>query len=377
MKVKMPKNELVKAINNVSKGIDNFVPLDALTFIKFEAKDDEIVFTTSNTTISINYTVPVNETIEVKECGVILLRFKEFSSIIKNMNCEIVTIATKENLIKITGNKSRFQLSTVDPDSYPRIDFTANKRIMLDGPTLTDAINMSSHAISNLMTRPVLTGVNLIVEKETMKIQTTDSYRAVKVLFKNNQFLADNNADGDYDFNIVVPGKALVNAVMLFKDDETIELYVEQRYIILKSNTLKVKIQLISGGFPDVNRLFKDISENDIIADINKKPLLEAVNRASIMTESAIKFTFNADDAIIETDTQELGDYEESIMDILNIKKYDQFTVKLVADNIKAALKTSHSDSLTFGFNNSRKPLFIYDDTSTIERAQIIMPLVN
>lgn len=376
MKVKISKTELLKAINNVAKGIDNFVPLEALTFIKFEAKNDEVVFTTSNTTISINYAIPVTEIVEVKESGVVLLRFKEFSSIIKNMNCEMVTIATKDNLIKITGNKSRFQLSTVEPDSYPRIDFTANKRIILDCQTLSAAINMSSHAISNLMTKPALTGINLVVEKENMQIQTTDSYRAVKSALKNTKFLIDNNKDENYNFNIVVPGKALVNAIALFKNDEIIELYVEQRYIILRSNALKVKIQLISGGFPDVNRLFKGISENDIIANVDKKTLIEAVNRASIMTESAIKFVFDTDDAIIKTDTQELGDYEESIADILDIKKHDQLTVKLVADNIKAALKTSNSDSLIFGFNKSRKPLFIYDETPTIKRTQIIMPLV-
>ncbi|MDN8839691.1 DNA polymerase III subunit beta, partial [Staphylococcus aureus] len=102
----------------------------------------------------------------------------------------------------ITSGHSEFNLSGLDPDQYPLLpQVSRDDAIQLSVKVLKNVIAQTNFAVSTSETRPVLTGVNWLIQDNELICTATDSHRlAVRKLKLEDE--SENK-------NVIIPGKAL------------------------------------------------------------------------------------------------------------------------------------------------------------------------
>ena len=79
------------------------------------------------------------------------------------------------------NENSKFNLNGINPDEFPNINIEkSNKPISLSKKVIKTMVNQTIYATSTQESRPVLTGLNFKIEKDTLECIATDSYRLAK-----------------------------------------------------------------------------------------------------------------------------------------------------------------------------------------------------
>lgn len=92
---------------------------------------------------------------------------------------EKVKLSTNEQFqTLITSGHSEFNLSGLDPDQYPLLpEVSRDDAIQLSVKVLKNIIAQTNFAVSTSETRPVLTGVNWLIQDNELICTATDSHR--------------------------------------------------------------------------------------------------------------------------------------------------------------------------------------------------------
>lgn len=87
MKFTIARNTFIKKLNAVQRAISSKTTIPILTGLKIKAEADQLVLTGSNTDISIETTISVNDPdaeLDIEQTGDIVLTARFFSDIVKN-----------------------------------------------------------------------------------------------------------------------------------------------------------------------------------------------------------------------------------------------------------------------------------------------------
>ncbi len=82
MKFTINRNLFIENLNNVMRAISSRTTIPILSGIKLELTNEELILTGSDTDISIEIKIPVNEDLNVESTGSIVLPARFFSEII-------------------------------------------------------------------------------------------------------------------------------------------------------------------------------------------------------------------------------------------------------------------------------------------------------
>lgn len=183
MEFSIKRDYFITQLNDTLKAISPRTTLPILTGIKIEATNEGIVLTGSDSEISIEITIPNEvdgeEIVEVKEPGSVVLPGRFFVDIIKKLPGTEVKLSTNDQFqTLITSGHSEFNLSGLDPDQYPLLpQVSSDDALQLPIKVLKNIIAQTNFAVSTSETRPVLTGVNWLIQENELICTATDSHR--------------------------------------------------------------------------------------------------------------------------------------------------------------------------------------------------------
>ena len=170
MEFTIKRDYFINQLNDTLKAISPRTTLPILTGIKIDAKDNEVILTGSDSEISIEITIPKQvdgeDIVEISETGSVVLPGRFFVDIIKKLPGKDVKLSTNEQFqTLITSGHSEFNLSGLDPDQYPLLpEVSRDDAIQLSVKVLKNIIAQTNFAVSTSETRPVLTGVNWLIQ---------------------------------------------------------------------------------------------------------------------------------------------------------------------------------------------------------------------
>jgi hypothetical protein len=120
MKFTCNRDNLVEAINVVQRAISGKTTMPILEGILIEVIE-ELKMTANDLDLGITYEIPAI----IEEVGSVLVSSKTFGDIVRKLPDIYVTIETSEanNLVIITSGKARFEISMMDIDEYPQVNF--------------------------------------------------------------------------------------------------------------------------------------------------------------------------------------------------------------------------------------------------------------
>lgn len=123
-------------------------------------------------------------------------------------------------------------------------------------------------------TRPVLTGVNFVVEDENIIIVSTDGFRLSMMKIKKDINLP----------SIIIPAKFLNDILFFLKNEEEVNFYYsnEEKMIVFETNENRFFSRLIEGEFPPFEKVIPSQINTTIIA--NKEEFLRNIKLVSVFS---------------------------------------------------------------------------------------------
>src|SRR5690554_1813285 len=208
MKFKVLTSNFTNAISDVSRALSTKTPMPILKNIKIDVTKEGIQLTASNSNITIKMVLPSmdgkNQIMEVFEEGSAAIPGRLLLEVLRKVNEDYVEISLFENkFIKVEFGNSDFTLNCHDVREYPNINMiTSDNPIRLQAKVLNEVIGQTIISISTNESRPILTGLNMIIKNGKLICVATDSYRL-------SQKVIDTNIDPSVELDIIVPGKSL------------------------------------------------------------------------------------------------------------------------------------------------------------------------
>ncbi|MDT0693260.1 DNA polymerase III subunit beta [Staphylococcus chromogenes] len=373
MEFSIKRDYFITQLNDTLKAISPRTTLPILTGIKIEATNEGIVLTGSDSEISIEITIPNQvdgeDIVEVKEPGSVVLPGRFFVDIIKKLPGKDVKLSTNEQFqTLITSGHSEFNLSGLDPDQYPLLpQVSSDDALQLPIKVLKNIIAQTNFAVSTSETRPVLTGVNWLIQENELICTATDSHRLAVRKLKLEEEIEDKN--------VIIPGKALaeLNKIMT-ENEEHIDIFFASNQVLFRVGHINFISRLLEGHYPDTSRLFPENYEIKLGLDNND--FYHAIDRASLLAReggnNVIKLSTG--DALVElsSTSPEIGTVKEEVtaQDVEGGNLKISFNSKYMMD----ALKAIDNNEVEVEFFGTMKPFILKpkdDDTVT----QLILPI--
>lgn len=373
MEFSIQRDYFITQLNDTLKAISPRATLPILTGIKIDATNEGIVLTGSDSEISIEITIPNQvdgqEIINVVEPGSVVLLGRFFVDIIKKLPGKEVKLSTNEQFqTLITSAHSEFNLSGLDPDQYPLLpQVSSDDALQLPVKVLKNIIAQTNFAVSTSETRPVLTGVNWLIQQNELLCTATDSHRLAVRKLKLEEEIEDKN--------VIIPGKALAELNKIMTDSEDhIDIFFASNQVLFRVGNVNFISRLLEGHYPDTSRLFPENYE--IKLGLNNSDFYHAIDRASLLAReggnNVIKLSTGDTQIELSSTSPEIGTVKEEVTanDVEGGNLKISFNSKYMMD----ALKAIDNEEVEVEFFGTMKPFILKpkdDDTVT----QLILPI--
>ncbi len=347
------KQELTKALQIVSKALNNKPQAPILSGIYLEAKNNKLTLQATDYDIGINCSILS----DIEEEGTLVLAGKYFNEMIRTMPGENINITynAEQNTAIIKSNNTKFNLLSMPSSEYPVLQkLTGNTQFKLRNNILTDLIKKTSFACSNEAARPIFTGCLLEMDEACLTMAATNTHRlAVK------KEILDINSDYPAE-KLIIPSRILNDLVTLLASDIPSDVLItcSNNQISFTYENIYIVSRLIEGQFPDYRNVIPNGFQTHV--QIKTKELQEAIERVSLISRlneyNIIKFTFTQDNILISSDNPEIGHAEENLpINLVGTPISISFNAKYILE----ALKYVGAEQVVFSFNQSLSPASI------------------
>ncbi|HLR09772.1 MAG TPA: DNA polymerase III subunit beta [Sporosarcina sp.] len=374
MKFEIVRDELLNGLNDVMKAISSKVAIPILTGIKIEIDEKGMTMTGSDSDITICTFIPTEkdgkELIKVEAKGSIILQARVFSEIIRKLPTNEVKISVSEGQQTfIQSGKSEFKLIGSNSDEYPVLpDVKDEHSFSLQADLMKSIIRETVFAVSQVETRPVLTGVHWTIENGKLSCVATDSHRLARRIAT-----IENAPPVDFDF--VIPGKSLQELNKILPDtNESVEIIIAEQQVLFKLNDVLFYSRLLEGNYPDTSRLIPTDSKTSVI--VNGKSLLQSIDRASLLAKEERNniVRFSTEDKMIEvsSNSPEIGKVEE-LVEAIKIEG-EELKISFSAKYMMDALRAIDGQDIEIQFTGAMRP-FILKSVDEDSILQLILPV--
>ncbi len=362
MKVIVSQSELAA----LGRKLQNIIPvkpsIPTLVNVLIEAVNDELILTATDLSISIQVHIKA----DILKEGSIALPAKKFIPLISELSAPLVEISTSGSSATITSGSSKFKMQGISKEEYPEIDDLIDAAIWsLPSATLKELLSKTVFAAGKDELRPLLNSVFLeFLEKETT-FTGTDG----KKLAKSHTSITDpENLKGSF----ILPTRTVDEIIRLLddKEEENISLHLTPSRIALKTNSITLISQLLSGQYPDVSRIIPTAKNNPIL--LHKEELITLLRQTSLfITDSgdSVKFTFTPGNLHLSATHGTIGEGDVNMP--VNYQG-EPLEIAFNPNYFLDILRHSKDETINFNIENTYNPALISDSSSTFF---VLMPM--
>ena len=333
MKIVCYKDNILKAINSVVKGVASKTTMPILEGILIQTNDDEIKLTTYDLEIGIEYVIKC----DVKEQGSTVVNAIMFSEIIRKLpDTEINISVNNNNLLEIECEGALYKLATMNPDEFPELPkIEIENSIEIEQNALKNMIRKTIFAVSSEESRPIFTGCLFEIENNKLSVVAVDGFRlALRSMYLNKQ---SNN------FSAVIPGRTLNEVNKIISDSfEPIKIGVSKNQALFEMENCKIVTRILDGEFLNYKNVIPSNWETRI--RVNKNSIQNCFERISLISSSAVEkekkypVKVNVDiGKVVISCTNQTGDAKEELYVSTEGKNLEAgFNPKYFLDSFKA-----------------------------------------
>ncbi|MCT9090353.1 DNA polymerase III subunit beta [Streptomyces sp. ASQP_92] len=295
MKIRVERDVLAEAVAWVARSLPARPPAPVLAGLLLKAEDGALSFSSFDYEVSARVSVDA----EVDEDGTVLVSGRLLADICRALPNRPVEISTDGVRATVVCGSSRFTLHTLPVEEYPALPQMPTATGTVPGEVFASAAAQVAIAAGRDDTLPVLTGVRIEIEGDTVTLASTDRYR-----FAVREFLWKPE-NPDASAVALVPAKTLLDTAKALTSGDTVTLALSgsgagEGLIGFEGAGRRTTTRLLEGDLPKYRTLFP--TEFNSVAVIETAPFVEAVKRVSLVAErnTPVRLSFEQGVLILE-----------------------------------------------------------------------------
>jgi len=308
MKFKVAQENLAGNLQLVQRAAAARPTIPILSGVLVETSSDGLTLTATDNEIGIRLTLPAM----IAEDGAFVFPGRLGDIVRKIPFGEIAfEIDRSNNTANISWGRSRFVIHGYSAAEFPSLPEPGSAPALAVSQTdLCRLIRQTGFAASHDDSRPVFTGVLLVVAEGKLRFVATDGFRLA---------LAEASADipADQTFrDVIIPSRALAEVAHVLGEegDGPVRIAFSDNRVFFEASHERVVCRLIEGQFPP----YKQVIPQSFVTRLgcNTQDFLSACERASLIAHEvgqAVKLEISATTMVISASKPELGNVREEI----------------------------------------------------------------
>ncbi len=368
MKIFIKQSILLEKLNSVIKCISNKNLIPILNCIKFELIKDGLYLLSTDNEMAIKSFLPKNQIEKIETQGSFVVSGRYIYEMIRKLPNEIIEIEELDGAkIIIKTSNTEFNLNCNNVEDFPNLEMDLNEEpIVIAKEELKNVINQTLFATSVQESRPTLTGINFLIDKDKIFCTATDSYRLSKRIIKIKPTTEK--------LNIIIPNRTINELSKILDDEGFVEMHIFTNKVIFKFDEIQFLTRLINGTFPNTEKLIPEQFEEEL--EVDYKIFYEAIDRASLLSsgdeKNTLAFEINKNVGIVTSNIPEIGKVEEKI--VLNNMIGNNLKISFSSKFMLEALRALNSKTVILKFNGEIKPIILLDPKNEL-LTEVIVPI--
>jgi len=375
MKIKAPKNCLLKALSRI-QGIVEKTSIKPITAnVLISASGSELSFAATNLQIGM---IAKYSDVEVIKEGKVSLNARKLFEIIKELPDTDITLSEHDSYrMKIScGKDVNFNIIGLPPEDFPSFA-NEEEELFVDWKIskLIKMIDLTSFSISKDETKLNINGAYLEAgEKNITRIVTTDGYRLS---------IMDDALGKAFPLSkgLIVPQKGIMelNKILQEKkaEEKTVSIMANKNSFIAKAGEVILYIRLIEKSFPEYKVIIPNPESKTSELFLEKEMLRPTLKRMLIIsTENnrPVVFSFKNNTLNIFTEDSELGSVSETLE--LKEKINKGFSLCINCSYLLDILNAAEDDIIVeYSASENDKPIVV-KPANKKNITYIIMPMI-
>ncbi|MGY4902389.1 DNA polymerase III subunit beta [Streptomyces sp. 900116325] len=351
MKIRVERDVLAEAVAWVARSLPARPPAPVLAGLLLKAEDGALSFSSFDYEVSARVSVDA----EVEEDGTVLVSGRLLADICRALPNRPVEISTDGVRATVVCGSSRFTLHTLPVEEYPALPQMPTATGTVPGEVFASAAAQVAIAAGRDDTLPVLTGVRIEIEGDTVTLASTDRYR-----FAVREFLWKPE-NPDASAVALVPAKTLLDTAKALTSGDTVTLALSgsgagEGLIGFEGAGRRTTTRLLEGDLPKYRTLFP--TEFNSVAVIETAAFVEAVKRVALVAErnTPVRLSFEQGVLILEAGSSDDAQAVERVDAVLD---GDDISIAFNPTFLLDGLSAIDSPVAQLSFTTSTKPALL------------------
>lgn len=370
MKLTVLQENLEKAIGVASRFASVKAQLPILSNILISAQKTKIMICATNLEVSVAVSIGA----KIEEDGEISIPSKVINEIVGNLPHETVNLSSEKEQLKLSAPNFSSVILGMNSSDFPKIPSSIGKEkaVIISKKELLAALSQVIFATSVDETRPVLTGVLFIWEKENLILVATDGFRLSQKKIK----LASQS---------ILPRFILPKLILseLLRSTEEIEeilmdLRDKEKQAVFGLGDTILASRLLEGEYPDFEKIIPKKSSCSILVD--KEEALRGVRLASIFARDGaniVKIKVLKESLKITAESASSGNQETKVdakVTFTGPEVSDGFEIAFNYRFLEDFLHSVVGEEVEMNFSGPNAP-GVFKDTQDASFLHLIMPV--
>lgn len=305
MKAILSRPELANLIGNIQSVVSNKPTIPILANVLIEAAEGLLTVSATDLTVSMRAQMEAN----IIEEGAITLPARRFFQLVRELTVpEIELRTTTDEIAYVQSGSSEFRLNGINRSEFPAFpDLTQGEHFIMQVDAFKDVLSKSVFAAAKEDSRHVLNGVLMQIESSHATFIGTDGKRLAKV---NTPI----DINPELKNNYLIPLKAVEEIVKSLDGDEAVKVSLMSDKIGIECGSTILITKLLSGDYPDVERVIPKDSSFDLT--LHREELMTLLKQVSLFTTDkshSVHFTLSPGELILTANSSEIGDGKVSM----------------------------------------------------------------
>jgi DNA polymerase-3 subunit beta len=351
VKIRVERDVLAEAVAWAARSLPARPPVPVLAGLLLKSEEGKLSLSGFDYEVSARVSVEA----DVEEEGTVLVSGRLLADIARALPNRPVEISTEGARVTVVCGSSRFTLHTLPVEEYPALPDMPTATGTVPGEVFAAAAAQVAIAAGRDDTLPVLTGVRIEIEGDTVTLASTDRYR-----FAVREFLWKPEQP-DVSAVALVPAKTLLDTAKSLTNGDVVSIALAgsgagEGLIGFEGAGRRTTTRLLEGDLPKYRTLFP--TEFASVAVIETAPFVEAVKRVALVAERNTPVRLSFEQGVL---TLEAGSSDDA-------QAVERVDAKLDGDDISIAfnptflldgLSAIDSPVAQLSFTTSTKPALL------------------
>lgn len=346
MKFRVEQAALADAVAWAARTVPTRPPVPIIAGIKLDVEDGSIHLSSFDYDVSARIEIPADVATE----GSVVVSGRLFNEIARALPDRPVDATLNGTKLELTAGNAHFSMLTMPSSEYPALPQMPDVIGTIDAKAFSEAVSQVTVAASKDEVSPLLTGVRMEFNGDTISLLATDRYRLTL------RDVVWNPTKTDIEQVALVRAKTLSDAAKTVSGtvDVGLSTGAANSLIGFEVEGKRTTSGLLDGDYPPVRKLFLDSAA--ITAVMNVEEITAAARRVALVAErnAPIRLSFSQGQVLLQAGA---GDEAQASEETEALVSGDDIQVAFNPHYLIDGLSAINSEFVRLSFTQPAKPV--------------------